>query len=89
MAEYYKITKAQADQIGEIQLSDCELFDPYVGEQTDGSYLIEVSFHDSIKDKVGFNGVDFTKLVKLADVMLKPKLVKIRSFKMQLRQTQL
>lgn len=61
MSNFYHITKKQANDIGVVQLSKGFAFDPRVGEQTNGFYLVEESVYEQIKNTVPLN-VTYSKL---------------------------
>lgn len=71
---YYKITKEQADLIGDINYDKDKSFNPFVGEQKDGSYLISDEMYLIIKDRKELKGLDLTKQPALTreDIDLKP-----------------
>lgn len=77
MSDFYKITKAQAEVIGRFVYQEASEFDPFVGEQIDGTYLIEASLYERLKDRPEMKKVDFTKTPKVKKELLvfKPTLL--------------
>ena len=61
MAKYYKITKDQAALIGKIMYAENRQFDPFVNEQTDGTYLVSDDMYNLLKERDEIKKVDFTK----------------------------
>lgn len=65
MENFYKITKEQAELIGKIQYGKWEMFDPFVGDQKDGYYLVDEKMYLLLKERPEFQKIDFTKQAKL------------------------
>lgn len=64
---YYKITKEQADLIGKIMYAEDRMFDPYVGEQKDGTYIVSEEMYQIMKDHTDFKKVDFSKKTPITE----------------------
>ena len=77
MDNFYKITKEEADLIGRIMYSQCQMFDPYCGETEDGFYLIEDSVYELLKDREEFKKIDFLSKTKInkEDIQLKSSII--------------
>lgn len=58
---YYKVTKAQADTIGEFSYGEIN-FSPFVREQTDGTYIVASDMYEILKDTDQFKQIDWTKV---------------------------
>lgn len=58
---YYKVTKAQADTIGEFSYGEIN-FSPFVREQTDGTYIVASDMYELLKDTDQFKQIDWTKV---------------------------
>lgn len=73
MANYYKITKAQADTLGKIVYAPQQAFDPYVNEQTDGTYLVSEKMYNVLKEHTNFKKLTWGSLTKISDAQVAPK----------------
>lgn len=69
---FYKITKEQAELIGLFEYEPNKVFNPFVGEQVDGCFIIEKSMYDLLKDTEQFKKIDFTKVKTITELNLKP-----------------
>jgi len=56
---FYKITKAQAELIGKFDFGKNQKFDPFVGEQKDGSFLVSEKMYTMLKEHGALKKVDF------------------------------
>lgn len=65
MENFYKITKEQAQQIGKFSEAGYT-FDPFVGEQKDGTYLVSEKLYEVLKGSDNLKKVDFSKLEKIS-----------------------
>ena len=74
MENYYKITKEQAYLMGKLSYEKNKEFNPYVGEQKDGSFLVSERMYILLKERSEFKKIDFTKQIVLskAAIDLKP-----------------
>ena len=61
METFYKITKEEADAIGRFEYATNQAFDPYVSEQTDGTFLVSQSLYNLLKEEEEIKKVDFEK----------------------------
>jgi hypothetical protein len=73
MSNFYKITKAQATQIGKFEYSPSKWFNPFVGEQVDGTYIISEEMYSLMKETVKFQQIDFNSLPTITKEELQPK----------------
>lgn len=71
---FYKITKEQAQLIGKFEYEKWQMFDPFVGEQKDGTYLVDEKMYQLLKERSEFKKLDFTKqaFITKQSVDLKP-----------------
>lgn len=58
---YYKVTKAQADILGEFSYGEIN-FSPFVREQTDGTYIVAENMYEALKDTDQFKQIDWNKV---------------------------
>lgn len=58
---FYKITKAQAQSIGEFSYGEIN-FSPFVREQTDGTYIVAENMYEALKDTDQFKQIDWSKV---------------------------
>lgn len=56
---FYKITKEQAELIGKFDFGKNQKFDPFVGEQKDGSFLVSEKMYTLLKEHGALKKVDF------------------------------
>lgn len=56
---FYKITKEQAELIGKFDFGKNQKFDPFVGEQKDGSFLVSEKMYTLLKEHGALKRVDF------------------------------
>lgn len=49
MYTYYKITAEEAQSIGKFSITNIEDFDPFVGKQKDGTFLVRSDVYEKIK----------------------------------------
>lgn len=71
MENYYIITKHQAKKIGRIDYAKGKRFDPFVGEQTNGFYLVSEQLYEAIKTRPEFENVSFTNTKKTSNINLR------------------
>lgn len=71
MENYYAITKHQANKIGRIDYDNGKRFDPFVGEQTSGFYIINEVIYNEIKTRPEFEGVSFDNTKLTSDINLR------------------
>lgn len=64
MENYYIITKHQAKQLGRIDYAKGKRFDPFVGEQTNGFYVVSEELYNEIKTRPEFENVSFANTKK-------------------------
>ena len=65
MEKYYKITKDQANLLTRFSYAPNQDFDPFVGEQVDGSYLVSEKVYELLKNREEFQKVDFSVKTKI------------------------
>lgn len=70
---FYKITKDIADQLTRFIYAPSQAFDPYVGEQDDGAYLVSENMYEILKSHLKFKQINWSNLVKVNDAQLSPK----------------
>lgn len=61
MEKFYKITPEEANTIGRFDYDINRSFDPFCGEQIDGSYLVSEEMYNLLKEHENFKKVDFSK----------------------------
>ena len=49
MYTYYKITTEEAQSIGKFSINNIEAFDPFVGKQKDGTFLVRSDVYEKVK----------------------------------------
>jgi len=59
MENFYKITKAEASLIGYFEYAQNKAFNPFVGEQVDGNYLISETMYDLLNGSDEFKKISF------------------------------
>ena len=74
MENFYKITKAQAELIGQFEYAPNQMINPFVGEQVDGCYLVSEKCYELLKDHEKIKQVDFAKCEKLSEDNLNTKI---------------
>ncbi len=77
MITFYKITKAQANSIGIFEFGNSEVFNPFCGEQVDGTYLVDVNLVEKLQDNENIQKVDWQQLdiiLETSSDPLKPQL---------------
>lgn len=70
---YYKITKEQANALKKITYAPGKMFDPFVNEQKDGTYLVSETMFNQLKNRVAFKAIDWTKLTKITAAQIDSK----------------
>ncbi len=74
--KFYKLTRKQAETIGKFQHGPNQFFDPFAGEQEDGSFVISEAIYKLLKATPQFKKVKFPLLKSSITVKkLKPKKV--------------
>ena len=73
MENFYKITKGEAELIGVILYEENKEFNPFVGEQTDGTFLISEKMYELLKNTEQFQRVNFSEKQKISSVNLDNK----------------
>ena len=73
MNYFYKISPAEAKLIGVFFYMKNRMFDPYVGEQEDGSFLVSEESYNELKYTDHFKRVDFSNKVKVLQSDLNTK----------------
>jgi hypothetical protein len=59
MEKYFTITKEEAEQIGRFTYSKSEDFDPFVGEQKDGTFLVSDKMVSILNAHPKFSKINF------------------------------
>lgn len=78
METFYKITKEQASIIGVINYAIGKQFNPFVGLQKDGTYLVSSEMYKLLKTRAAIKRVDFTKLEIIDTTKLNPETIEIK-----------
>ena len=73
MEKYYKILKSDADKLTKFTYEKDMAFDPYVGEQVDGTYIVREEVYKMLKNHDNFKKVDWNSKVKIDKSELNPK----------------
>ena len=76
MENFYKITKTQASLLGKIMYAENHQFDPFVGEQEDGNFLVSETLYKLLKHLPEFQKFDWSLVLKVDKDKLKIKKVK-------------
>ena len=70
---FYKITKEEAELLGQFKCEDGSLFDPFVGEQEDGCYIITEEKYKEVSHSDQFKKIDWSKKELISEKELNPK----------------
>lgn len=62
MEYFYKITKEQANSMGKIEYEENKIFDPFVGEQIDGTFLISEDMYLLLNKIKDFNLLELKRI---------------------------
>jgi hypothetical protein len=73
MTTFYKITKTQADSIGIFEFGNSEIFNPFCGEQNDGTYLVDVNLVERLQYNENIQKVDWKQLEIILETSSDPK----------------
>lgn len=75
---YYTITKAQADLLTRFEYEPGKIFDPYVAEQEDGTYLVDEVMYNVLKTHTNFTKVNFISVPKISVEQIKNKIDQVK-----------
>lgn len=71
MEKFYKISKKEASEIGRFFYSENEMFDPFVGEQVDGSYIVSETIFIKLQDNENLKKINFKSKKLITDLSFK------------------
>ncbi len=74
METFYKISKENAELIGRFMYDQHKMFDPFVNEQKDGTYLVSSDMYELLKQRAEIIKVDFTKLALIDKLAIDSKI---------------
>jgi hypothetical protein len=77
MNTFYKISKLDANKVGSFEYETGYEFNPFCSEQVDGTYLVEVSLVEQLKDNENIKKVDWTKLEVIDETQIDTKQIAI------------
>lgn len=74
MSNFFKITKADAANLGAFDYAPHQAFDPFCSEQKDGTYLVSEEMYNLLFLEENFQKVDWSKkfLIAEKDIDTKP-----------------
>lgn len=83
MENFYIISSAQAAIIGKFMYGENKQFDPFVGEQIDGNFIISETMCSLLKDTEQFKRIDFSSLTLIPQNELQTKIVSLEIKRIQ------
>ena len=67
MNYFFKISPKEADTMGSFLYELNKEFNPHVGEQKDGSFLVSEKMYELLKDREEFKRIDFSSKEKIGE----------------------
>jgi hypothetical protein len=62
METFYKITKIDATKVGYFNYADGYAFNPFCAEQMDGTFLVDTTLVEKLKDNPNIQKVDWASM---------------------------
>jgi hypothetical protein len=77
MNTFYKISKLEANKVGSFEYEVGYEFNPFCGEQIDGTYLVSVNLVEQLKDNENIKKVYWSKLEIIDETQINTKETKL------------
>jgi hypothetical protein len=74
MNTFYKISKEDANKVGSFEYETGYGFDPFCGEQVDGTYLVSIDLVEQLKDNENIKKVDWSQLEVIDETQINTKI---------------